>query len=268
MRVVSWNMHGAPAGATNRQLERAWHHLAALDADLVLLQEVRHSVVPAWVHEVWSLQLGVLGAHGKTGNWGSGIAAKPTLNMRPREDLLESEPWLATVYDYVVVAEIDLGSTPAFVASVHAPAMPASEMLDALGKPGEIDANALDAIRIEPDPSWSTDVIFHALNRVKGGRFIIGGDWNCSRLFDRDKNVPTNALFFSRAYASNWIELLGKVNEERSFFRTGNLPYQLDHVFVDRKTERAVKSRSVWADASALEVSDHAPIVADIVFEA
>jgi endonuclease/exonuclease/phosphatase family metal-dependent hydrolase len=265
MRIVSWNVHGAPAGATNRQLERAWYHLAALDADLVLLQEVRHSVIPEWVRAEWDLVLGKTGAHGKTGNWGSAIAAKRALNLRDREDLLPEDSWLSAVYDYVVTAEIDLdGVTQALVASVHAPAMPAKKMLEVLGKPDAIGDLALAAVGFEPDPPWSTDVIFRALDDVKGDRFIIGGDWNLSRLFDRDKVVPTNAMFFSRAVQSKWVEVLGKANEERSFFRDGNLPYQLDHVFSDRKTDDAVKSGAVWADETALEISDHAPIVIDL----
>ncbi len=265
MRIVSWNMHGAPAGATNRQLERAWHHLGALDPDVILLQEIRHSVIPDWVREEWDLIVGEVGLHAKTGNWGSGVAVRRALNLRPREDLLPEESWLSVAYDYVVIGEIDLTPTePALLASVHAPAMRAEKMLELLGKQGAIETEQLVASAIEPTNPWSTDVIFHGLDRVKGRRFIFGGDWNTSRLFDRNQKVPANALFFSRAHEQGWVEVMGKANETRSFFRSDNLPYQLDHVFADATTESKILSCGVWADPAALETSDHAPLVIDL----
>ena len=85
MRIVSWNLHGAfvPGRATREQQDRAWHHLAALDPHVALLQEVGDAAVPDWARERWTIVAGEVGVAEKRQAWGSAIVAKPALGLRP-----------------------------------------------------------------------------------------------------------------------------------------------------------------------------------------
>lgn len=125
MRVVSFNIKGAfvPGRASHDEQRRSWHLLAAFGADIALVQEVDPAAIPSWAFERWTIVKASPGVGWiDKPAWGSMIAAAPALKLRPRDDLF-SDPWLAQVYEYVVVGEIDLpdGET-ALVASVHAAA--------------------------------------------------------------------------------------------------------------------------------------------------
>lgn len=114
------------------------------------------------------------------------------------------DPWLALLYDYVVVGEVDLpDGVPAVVASVHTVASTATDFLHRSDAESDMaEAADFDRIAQPGDEAWVPDIAFEALRRnADGHRFIIGGDWNTSRLFDakdRDGKI-TNTLFFSRA---------------------------------------------------------------------
>lgn len=116
------------------------------------------------------------------------------------------------------------------------------------------------------------DLVFAGLERlVKGKRFIIGGDWNNSRMFDmtmrKPGQPPISTAFFTRAQDAGWFECHGSKNEEQSF--TGDKaqrPYQLDHVFCDAKTAEKMRDCSVRLDWLARELSDHAPVVAEFAW--
>lgn len=273
LRVTTFNIHGAfvPGRASAAQQARSWHRLASLGTSLGLVQEVGHAQIPSWVTDRWDLIAGEIGTCGKAQGWGSAVVADHSLNLRPRPDLLADDPWLCLVYDYVVVAEVDLpDGTPAIVASVHAPAVTAKKLLDvSLGQPGAIDDATLAAIAQPGDAAWALDVMYEAIRRNCEGRpFIVGGDLNTSRLFDSSSSNGkiTNTLFFSRAAKAGWHECHGGGNEERSYLKPGTLPYQLDHVFCDRATAKHLDR--CWVDASGgvEEMSDHAPLLADFAY--
>lgn len=269
LRLTTFNLNGAFHGnrSTSVEQERAWHHLAALGTDLALVQEAGGAAIPAWARDRWDLLAGEKGTCAKSGGWGSVIAADPSLNLRPRPDLLD-DPWLCLLYDYVVVGEIDLpDGTPAVVASVHTVASTAAAFLgDPAGIPGVINSDDLARIAQPGDEAWVLDIAFHALHRnTAGSRFIIGGDWNTSRLWDaagRDGKI-TNTLFFSRAAKAGWWECAADSNEERTFLRPGTRPHQLDHLFCDATTGAAMTGCGVPRHPLVDEVTDHAPLVAD-----
>ncbi len=271
LRLTTFNLNGAFHGgrSTPDQQQRAWHHLAALGTCLGLIQEVGHDHIPAWVPERWDLLLGEIGTCDKSYRWGSAIVADPALNLRPRPDLLE-DPWLCMLYDYVVAGEIDLpdGET-ALVASAHTVASTAADFLGAAdGIPGVIDTGDLARIAQPGDDAWVLDIAFEALRRNTPDRFIIGGDWNTSRLFDakdRDGNI-TNTLFFSRAAKAGWWECAAGTNDERTFLRPGTHPYQLDHLFCDPTTGTTMTTCGAARHPLIDDVSDHAPLVADFEF--
>ena len=43
-----------PGKSTRQQQLRAWHYLAALGADVILLQEVEWAAIPAFAHHIWT----------------------------------------------------------------------------------------------------------------------------------------------------------------------------------------------------------------------
>ena len=72
------------------------------------------------------------------------------------------------------------------------------------------------------DKPWTLDLVFRALSdAVAGRRFIVGGDWNNSRLFDSDPSLrkkgmlPVSTMFFTRAQDHGWVECRRGQNEER-----------------------------------------------------
>ena len=269
MRVTSFNIHGAfvPGKASAAQQERSWHRMASYGTSLGLLQEVGHAQIPDWVHGRWDLVAGEVGTCGKSYGWGSVVVADRALNLRTRLDLLENDPWLCLLYDYLIVAEIDLpDGTPTLVASIHAPAVHATKVLESVGSPGAISDEQLKAIAQPGDVAWALDVIYEALRRTCAGRrFIVGGDLNTSRLFDSTSGngkIP-NALFFSRAAKDGWHDCHGELAEERSYLKPGTRPFQLDHLFCDKKTAKSVTRCWVDATGGVEEMSDHAPLLAD-----
>ncbi len=272
MRVVTFNLNGAfhNSRATPNQQQRSWHHLAALGADLGLVQEAGHDHVPAWVPDRWDLLTGEVGTCGKEWGWGSAIIADPALNLRARPDLL-TDPWLALLYDYVLVAEIDLpDGAPALVASVHTVARTAPDFLDISGRPDAISADDLARITRDGDEPWVLDIAYEALRRNTPERFIIGGDWNTARLFDTKARTGSiaNTLFFARAARDGWWECGADANEQRSFLRPGTRPYQLDHLFCDQATGRTETSSTVTHHDLLDDNSDHAPLVTDFAIAA
>jgi endonuclease/exonuclease/phosphatase family metal-dependent hydrolase len=262
MRVVSWNLHGAgPGHASNEKQQRSWAHIRDLGADLILAQEVRPDGIPPWVTGEWTLLSGVYGHFRKDWPWGSVIAARPGLHLSrfPEEQLSH---WLQEMYDLVLVGQFDLpGAGPAFVASVHAAAVSVEKWIEGYVKSPPLPKEELAALqrpgyRGRP---YVNDLAFTALDHlVKGQRFIVTGDWNTCRQFSGGKQ------FFARAEKRKWVEC-HRPPEEQSYFRKGCRPLQLDHVFCDPETARAIRSCHILVDDTVRELSDHAPLVADFV---
>lgn len=269
MRITTFNLGGAnvPGKRSHEQQQRSWHWLAAHGVNLAFVQEAEHTAIPRWAGERWSIVLGQIGEHGKSGHWGSAIVADPSFNLRAREDLVAADPWLTLLYDYIVVGEIDLpDGESALVASVHAVAKPLSSFLE-IARPAAAVFTDDDLARIaQPtDVPWVLDVAFHALARnLDSRRFIVGGDWNNARLFDDGQGgEPVAAMFFSRAERYGWCEC-HRGPEERTWLNPDHRPLQLDHLFADRESASRVSACFAANGWPAAELSDHAPLVADL----
>jgi exonuclease III len=280
MRVVNFNIKGAfVPGRKDREIqERSWHQVAAFGADLVLLQEVEEKAIPDWVHQRWTVVKAKAGVvadvknDGKNHTWGSVIAAAALLNLRTRDDLF-NDRWLAAIYEYVVIGEINLpdGST-ALVASVHATAEKLEDYFKRYPYLAPPTQEEMTMIAGGPEEPWMADFVIWSLDRVAAGkRFIIGGDWNNSRLFDcqspmrRRGQGPISTMFFTRAEDRGWFECHGSKNEERSYIGNSynNRPHQLDHLFCDKKTAKQLVDCSVRLDWLTPELSDHVPMVTE-----
>jgi hypothetical protein len=273
LRLATFNIAGAnvPGRRTAAVQSRSWHWLASHGINLALVQEAEGSAIPEWVRSRWTLVTGELGQHGKSADWGSVIAADPSLRLRPRHDITSADPWLTLLYDYLVVGEIDLPSgETAIVASVHAVAKELSKFLkENIAQPPAAVFTEADLVRIAQlsDVAWVLDVAFDALARlVEGQRFIVGGDWNNARLFDEGRpGEPVASMFFTRASDRGWFEC-HQGDEEQTWLRPNNKPYQLDHIFTDSETARTVTACFAANGWPASELSDHAPLVTELDF--
>jgi exonuclease III len=268
MRIVNFNIKGSdsPGKKDHPTQERSWHLLASYDPDIALVQEAETTAIPEWARQRWSIVEGdpsFLG--GAYAGWGSLIAARPSLNLRPRTDLVEPR-YLQMVYDYAVFGEVDLpDGTRALVSSIHVPARTITDYFDTCmphsGRPTLEEMNSMSQPDDEP---WALDLFFAVIaSAVKRQRFIVGGDWNNSRLFDFDRKgkLPTATMFFTRARGAGWFDCHGQKNEERSFLDYSKRPHQLDHLFCDRKTFEKMVDCNVRVDWVVHELSDHAPLV-------
>ena len=188
MRVITFNIKGAnvPGRKDHATQKRSWQLLAAYNADLAFVQEVQHKAIPEWARERWSIvEVNPQTLTTKPAGWGSVIAAKPSLNLRAREDFLISHH-LRLMHDYAVFGEIDLpDGSNALVSSVHAPASRLPEYLKMMGFEGFLSFDEMVAMAQPGDKPWALDLFFAEIaTMVKGRRFFVGGDWNNSRLFD------------------------------------------------------------------------------------
>jgi len=273
MRVINFNIKGAkvPGRKGYATQERSWHLLAAYNADIALVQEVEAKAIPDWVRQRWTIIKSEQDVFGNAmAGWGSVIAARPQLNLRVLPNLKNYQN-LRLLYDYVVFGEIDLpNDSKALVASVHTPAVKLQQYLEQMGYPDIFTSDEMASMAQVGDLPWALDLFFVELAQlVKGHRFIIGGDWNNSRLFDLDRNLrkrgqpPFATMFFTRAQDAGWCECHGLKNEERSYLNPRSRPHQLDHLFCDKVTYEKLDDCSVRADWVVFELSDHAPLVTD-----
>ena len=251
MRVVSWNMSG-------RKSDDAWRHLLdVLRPDVALLQE-------AAVSDTMRAELGgrLIWQPISNVKWGSAIV---TTTPATHVEVELSTEWM----DYVRLVATDavVDSKSLRIISVHPHHMAFDEEL--LPEHPELTPR-LDGAR----SVWSCDVAY-ALARdltAAAPAFVVGGDWNTARLFDRTMGYlepGAGEAFFARANADGWHDCYHARHgrEGRTWIRGKDNGYQLDHVFTDGVTGEAVKD--CWIDERAAvdpRLSDHAPLIVD--FEA
>jgi endonuclease/exonuclease/phosphatase family metal-dependent hydrolase len=261
MRIISWNLHGAavPGRASNEKQLRAWNYMRELGADLILAQEVSGSAIPSWAIEEWNFVAGEHGRFRKVWNWGSVIAAKHELGLVPYHESL-ADPWLAQLYDLVLVGQIRLGIGAMLVASVHTIAYPARKWVREYATSIKLSESELEGLRRpnSREVPFVNDFAFTALERMIGDRrFVVAGDWNTCRKF------AGGPEFFVRVKSSGWVEC-HEEPEEQSYFRKGTGGYQLDHAFVDAGTGASGMRCQIHSNELVRALSDHAPMVIDI----
>ena len=192
VRVVSWNLAFGKPGAyksySNRR--RQWALLGALAPDIALLQECRPSDLqdhaPGWMAEEYSVA-GTLQPGWKLCS--TILVRKPHTVVVLDRALLgdDQRRWLDHMSGYVAAATVFVGTCAMEVASVHALAeeVKVSEAV-ALADHERIRRAGLDR-------AMHNDLAVAALGPwVADRRFIVGGDWNDSPLFD--VNYPKGAI--------------------------------------------------------------------------
>jgi endonuclease/exonuclease/phosphatase family metal-dependent hydrolase len=145
-----------------------------------------------------------------------------------------------------------------WLASIHSNAYPV--------RPDDLPADAPLAgmLRCDDKSMWEVELIAHELPRVFGSsRFVAGGDLNSGLLFDTKYGRQSNARLFENLASVGFNDLRKRFHEteQRTYFKEGRGPYQLDHVFSDATTAREAQGWRVLAEVAAAEgLSDHAPI--------
>jgi hypothetical protein len=228
--------------------DQAWHYLLGLGPDLAFLQE---SLPPAWIRGEGTL------AHGPFKQWGSVIFSPRFPLERFR---LPQETNLRALGSYLAFGEASLpDGSEIFVASVHAPARPATtaqmEHLD-----------SASASRPSARRPRINDVVFIGLDKLVVDRqFIVAGDWNTARIQGSALGKKLGAEFFERARDRGWSECVPKNGKEvRTWFGAGDHLRQDDHAFCDSAlADRLQNVRTAEDAATDLGLSDHAPLILD-----
>lgn len=266
MRVVTWNM---AYWSHRRHHEAAWRWLLEeLRPDLLLCQE---AVVPEWVAAehavVWSRAY-----DGGRQPWGTGIVTRlrctpcriPGLDdwfdalplsipgQSEKAGIHRADGWLASAR--VDVGELDLEM---LVASVHSPAYPIEK--------GRLTGIDVTDMKLKQNPDlWLLDVVFFFLKAQLGTRFMVGGDFNYSRLLDTTLGEERgNNEFFDRVATEGFVSLhrLFHDADERTFFHPKRAHHQLDYLYADAPMAKYASGCFVHP---VTEYSDHAPLVADL----
>jgi exonuclease III len=265
MRIVSWNM---AYWSHRKHHDDAWRWvLDDLRPDVLLVQE---AVVPEWVHQ----KLGVHWTRAyETGGqaWGTGIVTTyPFIPVRiaalddwfravPRmvpgksenAGIQQADGWFAAArITLPVVGDV-------FVGSVHSPSFPIEK-----SRLRELDVSAMK-LKKNPD-LWFLDVLFHFLRPMIGTKLIVGGDFNSSRLLDATLGERGNNEFFDRIRDEGFVSLhcLFHESDERTYFKAGKAPHQLDYLYADAPVAESCRGCTVRLDN--MEYSDHAPLLCEL----
>lgn len=256
MRVVSWNLAGAPHTYRVQRYDAALIYLRDhLSADVALLQEVRFD---SRLGEVLS-EYAVLNCARPGDLWGSAVLVR---GRRARSLSPNAGGALDMLTSYLAYTEVEAGRLGDIrLVSAHAPPSRAPE---------ELADSVTLRFPVRGCGVWHSDVIVSELaGWLKGQPFIVGGDWNESpSLWDDTYGVENGAEFFAAVRALGWVDgarhLHPGSGDLRTLFRTGSKAYQIDHVFTDSLTAQHLTKVFVEQPPGVGELSDHAPLVVEL----
>jgi hypothetical protein len=91
------------------------------------------------------------------------------------------------------------------------------------------------------------------------------GDFNASRLLDQTLGERGNNEFFDRIADEGFVSIHRRFHsaDERTYFKAGKAPHQLDYLYGDAPLAHLTTACSVNPHADVVEFSDHAPVIAD-----
>jgi exonuclease III len=265
MRVVTWNM---AYWTHRRHHEAAWRWaLDELKPDVLLVQE---AVIPEWVRARFKVHWTRSYEDGQQ-TWGTGLvtvfpfepARVPALDewFRSVPSGISDKPTKAGIYqadNWFSCAHVELpGVGRTLVGSVHSPAFPIEK--------SRLRGIDVSPMKLKKNPDlWFLDVLFHFLRPMLGQKFIVGGDFNASRLLDTTLGERGNNEFFDRVHDEGFVSLHRRFHDadERTYFKAGKAPHQLDYLYADVPAAAGCRACKVQHCG---EFSDHAPLVADFV---
>ena len=259
MRVVSWNLaYMKPAQfkeVENRR--RQWKFLGSLQPDIAMLQECRPedliNLAPFEMKNEYKV-LGKIPLH-----W-SACSALLLRSDFSAEHLPPSSPWLEYLSGYLCLASFNIYRRKILIASVHTPAKEVND-------PRVSQDDHIKIKRPSLELAWHNDLAAAALADISVGfdGFIISGDWNTARLFDKTMGGTACAEFFAMRADNGWYESLRKfyAAEVQTYCDPKNKPYELDHMFTDSALYEKLVCCKVMRCEMIDNLSDHAPIVAN-----
>jgi len=263
MRVVSWNLaYMKPAGfkkVENRR--RQWEFLGGLQPDIAMLQECRPEDLINLAPLEMKNEYKVLGKIPL--NW-SACSALLLRSDFIAEHLPPSSPWLEYLSGYLCRASFNIYGRKILSASVHTPAKEVNDPRVSQDDHTKIKRPSLEL-------AWHNDLAAAALAAALADKsagfdgFIISGDWNTARLFDKTMGGTACAEFFAMRTDNGWYESLRKfyADEVQTFLAPKGKPYELDHMFTDSALYEKLVSCEVMRSEMSDDLSDHAPIVAN-----
>lgn len=255
MKIVTWNM-----GYNNdaSQHGEAWRYLIEeLQPDIALLQEV---VIP---DDVRTSHVCIFTPPTQP-VWGSAVIV---LDRKAVQVDLPAASLLHRFRSRLTVASVDVDGASTLVASVH----PSTRKVDSIMLEGVDRA----AVATPSGELWEADILYAGLRELTaaGGRFIFGGDWMETWLWDRKHGTKNHGQFFDRAAADGWVEStsrcfgVSEIDLRTWYGRRGgkSTPYQLDRIFLDRQLADCISNCDVISHpAQHLKLSDHAPLVLEL----
>jgi endonuclease/exonuclease/phosphatase (EEP) superfamily protein YafD len=227
LRVVTWNVHQAPADSP------AWNHLLSLVPDVALLQEV--VALPDVVKATFDSRFErAIRRQGQPQRFGSAVLVKGKI-VRPIP-LTAAEAWVTAELIHfggvVVPCEIEVKGARLAAISVHSPAWPVDRE--------RLTDVSVGSVKLTQSPDvWVADLLLSALrSRDVLGPLIVGGDFNLCETFDAWKGGPRgNREYLDRMVALGFVECLRRVQGRLAptFCKPGarEATAQIDHLFAD-----------------------------------
>jgi exonuclease III len=244
--------------------------LGALAPDIALLQECRPTDLrdhaPDWMTQAYrcigQLQPGWILC--------TSMLVREPLHVEPLDPGalgVDERRWLGHLSGCVAAATVNIDGDGEFaVAGVHALA----ERVDVGTAVTPADHERIR--RTGVDRATYNDVLAAALEPwVTGRRFLVGGDWNDSPMFDTnypngvDEVAGSSTEFFERRKQAGWWDAMRKFHDGdvRTFLDPRSRPYELDRVFTDAETCRQLIGCHALDHVVFSGLSDHAPLVVE-----
>ncbi len=261
LTIVTWNMRGGGSPET-------WDYLLDLQPDIALLQE---AIIPEDISNSYTVfhEL-ALAKTGRRQTWGSAVlvhrsleATQTVLQSRPR-------PWVKTALDKfggsVIGAKVRTPRGEVLFLSCHSPAW--NLPVDGYGIPR--DAQLEIQGDGHPNDIWATEFIWQYLHdEIEEGRqIIVGGDFNCSIIFDETWGSG-NQEFLDRMANIGLIDCVRKYHPDPRSTPTfkkpkdGKIEHQLDYLWATRQLADGIRSCNIGGrEVFERGLSDHLPIIA------
>lgn len=263
MRVVSWNIRRA---ASTGPKQRAWIYLAALEPDMVLLQEVGDIPASFWDQYTALHQLAI-GKTGRPQRFGSALLVRqgPLTEVALKAPLTWVNDELARLGGFVLAGQANVLGRETVVVSVHSPAW-------YLDRPRLSLVDVGDVRLTQNADVWVADLVLAAICPLVAGsrRVLVGGDFNLSTTFDAwRRGGRGNQEYLDRMAALGMVECLasfrGGLTPTFRNPRGGRVIHQIDHLFASPGLAEHLR----WCEVPPVEdflqqgLSDHLPIISD-----
>lgn len=236
MRIITWNIDFKSSEKKNR--EKFDYLINHLNPDIAILQECWGFPEFKKDYPNGKLFVKIIGDKRK---WGCAIYVKD-LEAQEIEEIIGDNVWLIGVEVFLA------DGSKMLVISVHTKIKGVPHVVPHLRKTFNDLENRLN----------------------KYDHFIIAGDFNAARLFDKiypSKNEDYQHSLFFDELDKKWFNCHKKFHKEEERTLWTNLtkyPYQNDHIYVDKILgEKIIKCDVLPYDDKTKQLSDHLPIIAE-----